>query len=66
MKKTSTCLPFLILLLCFSGGNNLLAQSPGAGKITESLWADLEASPDAYHRAYVLLADRVHPREMEA
>lgn len=65
MKKTSTCLPFLILLLCFSGGNNLLAQSPGAGKITESLWADLEASPDAYHRAYVLLADRVHPREME-
>lgn len=36
-----------------------------AGKITPSLLAELEAAPGAYQRAYILLAGRVHPREME-
>lgn len=66
MKRIFTH-PFLLtLLFCFLAANALLAQRWDAAKITEPLLTAMEAQPEAYHKAYVLLADRVHPREMEA
>ena len=66
MKKNSTQFSLLIFLLCLFGAAPLFAQSLDASKITESLLLEMDAAPDAYHRAYVLLSDRIHVREMEA
>jgi len=66
MKKWHTHLSLLaFILFCFPIAP-LMAQAPEAGKISASLLSEMEAAPDAYYRAYILLADRVNPREMEA
>ena len=65
MKRYFT-LTYLSMLALFLTGTGLMAQRFDAGKITESLWMEMETAPGAYHRAYVLLADRIDPRAMEA
>ncbi|MCB9266150.1 MAG: S8 family serine peptidase [Lewinellaceae bacterium] len=65
MKRHFTYLALFFIFLFLPGRKPLFAQLMDAAKITEPLLLEMEAAPNAYFRAYALLADRVNPREME-
>lgn len=66
MKKFYILFSPLAVVLCCLNATLLSAQPLDAGKLTPPLLMEMEAAPDAYYRAYALLAGRLDPREMEA